>query len=68
MLIRSLDWCTWHRFLIPGYPGNEFTFVHNANNADNDPTTAIMDRRVTGNSTVYSHANDGDLFTISPLL
>ena len=25
MLIRSLDWCTWHRFLVPGYPGNVFT-------------------------------------------
>ena len=39
MLIRLLDWCTWHRFLVPGYPGNEFTcltFVHDANNADND--------------------------------
>ena len=36
MLIRSLDWCTWQILLVPGYLGNEFTFVHNANNADND--------------------------------
>ena len=67
--LGQYDWCTWHRFLVPK-PGNEFmtgqllfTMLTKTTmlttTTPTMPTTTIMDRRVTGNSTVYSCAKNG---------